>query len=223
VIRFIRSLPFALEFAAVMALALGLFVFSSIWVVFHPSSHTHHSIATLIRLVFYELGVFAVLLPLLRLRGWTFAKIGLRPTLRDTGIGIALFAAAYCAWAGIWFATVVLSPSTAMNILAAPVMVERVPLALTIAVSLVNSLFEEIWVSGYLMTALKRSDNPWFAIHASVAVRLVYHLYQGTQAVLSIIPIGLIFGIWYARTGRLWPLVVAHALMDLFALLAVGR
>jgi len=223
VIRFLRSLPFALEFAVVMSLSLGVFVFNSVWDVFHSGLHQHLSAARLTGLVFYELGVIAVLFPLLHLRGWTFAKIGLRATLRDTGIGVALAAASYSAWAGIWFMTVMLSPSTAMHMLSTPVMTERVPLAIAVAVSLVNPLFEEIWVSGYLMTALRRDHDSWFAINVSVAVRLVYHLYQGTQAVLSITPIGLIFGIWYARTGRLWPLVVAHALMDLFALVAIGR
>lgn len=88
---------------------------------------------------------------------------------------------------------------------------------------LVNPFFEEVWVCGYLMTVLKRSHNPWLAISASVVLRVLYHLYQGARGVLSITPVGLIFGVWYARTGRLWPLIVAHSVADLLALLMVGH
>jgi membrane protease YdiL (CAAX protease family) len=37
--------------------------------------------------------------------------------------------------------------------------------------------------------------------------------------VVDIAPIGLIFCICYARSGRLWPLIVAHALIDILSLL----
>jgi uncharacterized protein len=87
---------------------------------------------------------------------------------------------------------------------------------------LINPFFEEVFVCGYVMTALKRADNPWAAINTSVAIRMLYHLYQGPKGVLSIIPFGLIFGFSYARTGRLWPLVIAHSIADLLALLSAG-
>jgi membrane protease YdiL (CAAX protease family) len=84
--------------------------------------------------------------------------------------------------------------------------------------SLVNGFFEELFVCAYLINAVKKRRSAIFAINVSVAIRLAYHLYQGPMAVASIVPIGLIFGYWFARTGRLWPLVVAHALMDFLAL-----
>jgi membrane protease YdiL (CAAX protease family) len=57
----------------------------------------------------------------------------------------------------------------------------------------------------------------------SVAIRVLYHLYQG-PASAGIIPIGFVFAYWYARTGRLWPAVIAHGLMDFFGLIVLmGR
>jgi membrane protease YdiL (CAAX protease family) len=87
-----------------------------------------------------------------------------------------------------------------------------------VILSLVNPVFEEVFVCGYLINALKKERSLVFAINVSVAIRLAYHLYQGPMVVLSIVPMGLIFGYWFARTGRLWPLVTAHALLDFFAL-----
>ena len=50
-----------------------------------------------------------------------------------------------------------------------------------------------------------------------------YHFYQGALGVLGITPMVLLFAYWFARTGRLWPLVVAHALQDFTALVVDSR
>lgn len=62
--------------------------------------------------------------------------------------------------------------------------------------------------------------SPWFAANVSAGGRLLYHLYQGPLAVVGILPSALLFGYWFARAGRLWPLVVAHAILDALAVAA---
>jgi membrane protease YdiL (CAAX protease family) len=52
----------------------------------------------------------------------------------------------------------------------------------------------------------------------SAAIRLLYHLYQGPLAFFGIVPFGLVVAGWYARSGRLWPVIVAHAIGDFIAL-----
>jgi len=49
-------------------------------------------------------------------------------------------------------------------------------------------------------------------------VRLLYHLYQGPIGVLTAVPMGLLYGYLYSRTRQLWPLIVAHSLLELIAL-----
>ena len=51
-------------------------------------------------------------------------------------------------------------------------------------------------------------------------IRIAYHLYQGSAGVVSIVPMGLAYAWLYARTGRLWPLVLAHVLLGAWALAA---
>ncbi len=41
------------------------------------------------------------------------------------------------------------------------------------------------------------------------------------MGVLAVVPLGLLFGSWLVRTRRLWPLIVAHAILD-FTRLAAG-
>ncbi|HKD20445.1 MAG TPA: CPBP family intramembrane glutamic endopeptidase [Rhizomicrobium sp.] len=218
-VRVLRSLPFALEFTIVVSLAFGQFVVTSLLVAFGLLV-IPQTTASLVHLVIFEIGIMAVVFPFLRVRGWTFEKIGFRPALKDTGIGIVLFIAGYAAWAFVWYATVLVSPRVAAGMSGSRVFTESIHPAVSLAVGLVNPFFEEVFVCGYLMTALKR--YPQLALNVSVALRVLYHLYQGPKGVLSITPIGLIFSSWYARTGRLWPLVVAHSIFDLIALLTAG-
>jgi membrane protease YdiL (CAAX protease family) len=44
------------------------------------------------------------------------------------------------------------------------------------------------------------------------------HLYQGPLSLISIVPGGLVFAWYYAATRRLWPVVIAHGLLDALAL-----
>ncbi|KQY30635.1 MULTISPECIES: CPBP family intramembrane glutamic endopeptidase [Nocardia] len=83
-----------------------------------------------------------------------------------------------------------------------------------------NSVAEEVVVVGYLITRLRRlgwSENSSLA--ASALLRGSYHLYQGIGGGLGNIVMGLIFGRYWQRTNRLWPLILAHATIDAVAYL----
>jgi hypothetical protein len=74
-----------------------------------------------------------------------------------------------------------------------------------------------------LLGVAKSAGSTTAGVNVSVAIRLLYHLYQGGIGVIGIIPFGLIFAWWYARIGRLWPLFVAHGLTDAAGLLQFFR
>jgi membrane protease YdiL (CAAX protease family) len=81
-----------------------------------------------------------------------------------------------------------------------------------------NGFAEEVVVVGFLITRLKQiglSQNR--AILASSVLRGLYHLYQGFGAGLGNLAMGLVFGYAWCRTGRLWPLVIAHGVIDTVA------
>ncbi len=54
-------------------------------------------------------------------------------------------------------------------------------------------------------------------IAASALLRGAYHLYQGVGAGFGNIVMGVVFAAWFLRTGRVWPLVIAHFLIDAVA------
>jgi membrane protease YdiL (CAAX protease family) len=41
-----------------------------------------------------------------------------------------------------------------------------------------------------------------------------YHLYQGYGGFIGNAVMGVLFGLWFQRTRRVWPLIVAHFLID---------
>lgn len=84
--------------------------------------------------------------------------------------------------------------------------------------ALKNAVLEEVVVVGYLMTRLEGLGwPPWARLGASAVLRGSYHLYQGFGPFAGNAIMGLVFGEWYRRRGRVMPLVVAHTLLDLVA------
>jgi uncharacterized protein len=77
---------------------------------------------------------------------------------------------------------------------------------------------EEVIVVGYLLTRLGQLGiRARVALGCSSVLRGTYHLYQGFGAGLGNVAMGLVFGYAWQRTGRLWPLVLAHGLIDVVA------
>ena len=56
------------------------------------------------------------------------------------------------------------------------------------------------------------------AVFVSVALQTSYHLYQGLPGALSHVPIFLTFSLYYVRTRRILPVVLAHLVMDVLSL-----
>jgi membrane protease YdiL (CAAX protease family) len=79
------------------------------------------------------------------------------------------------------------------------------------------ALFEELWrvfVLRRLWNVWDSTAGRWIVIIAVSALVGVGHGYQGTAAVVSIGLMSVFKGWFFLRTGRLWPLVIAHALYD---------
>jgi uncharacterized protein len=172
-------------------------------------------------LLIYESATFLVLGGFLHLRGWTFKRVGLIPKFIDPLIGVGLAVGVYLVFAGLWWLATAAHLQPAYLNGASTVVAGQFTLITTIAASIVNALFEEIFVCGYLISVAKESGHLAFGVNASVAIRLAYHLYEGGAGVIMVIPVGLTFALWFSRTGRLWPVVIAHALIDIAALLPV--
>src|SRR3984893_5730687 len=78
-----------------------------------------------------------------------------------------------------------------------------------------NGIVEEVIVVGYLLSRLdKLGVKPGAAIAISAVIRGSYHLSQGAGAFVGNAAMGVIFGLFYRRYGRVTPLIIAHTLID---------
>lgn len=89
----------------------------------------------------------------------------------------------------------------------------RIPVLLLDAFQ--DGIAEEIIVGAFVLTRLRQMgwSNPR-ALGASAILRGSYHLYQGYGGFLGNAVMGVVFGWWFQRTRRVWPLVIAHFVID---------
>ena len=227
----IRRLPAGVEFLVVVSWAFGLPVFSSIISLGtggESGAATGGSLvfnnSALVNILVFELIQSVFLVWFLHVRGWTLEKVGLAISWRGTGMGWLLLIGTYVLAMGAQTLAHLLMP-TEMQAAGRmyPTADPKVSMELVFIVSTVNGIFEELFVAGYIITALREVRGVWTAINVSTVVRLLYHLYQGPIGVITIIPMGLLYGYVYARTRLLWPLIFAHVLIDIIGLSALGR
>lgn len=84
--------------------------------------------------------------------------------------------------------------------------------------SFANAFAEEIVVVFWLATRMRQLGSSSIVIViASSLLRGSYHLYQGVSAGFGNIAMGVVFSYFFLRTGKVWPLVVAHFLIDAVA------
>jgi membrane protease YdiL (CAAX protease family) len=150
--------------------------------------------------------------------GIGLARIGLdgsRPA-RDAAAGAGLFAVVGVPGLGLYLVARALD----LNLTVLPSTLNdtwwRLPVLVLSAVG--NAWAEEVLVVGYLLTRLRQlgvGENR--ALLGSAVLRGSYHLYQGFGGGLGNLAMGLLFGRYWQRTNRLWPLVAAHALLDTVA------
>lgn len=149
-----------------------------------------------------------------RARGWSVWSFGLRPTWWGTGAGFLLAITTAIAAILLGLSVNVAYPES--------VRFEPLPGSLSLTsvllVSAVNPVFEEAIGVGYFTHASRRFGM-WPTVLASAGFRAILHAYQGLNAVVIVLPVGMAFAAAYWRWGRLWPLVVAHALFSLAAFL----
>lgn len=222
----IRRLPPGVEFLVVVSWAFGLPIFHSILSLaagsgMRTSAGTAATFndAALTGVLVFELAQSLFLVWFLRVRGWTLEKLGLGISWRGTGWGWLLMVATYVIAMGAQvLAHWVLPGEMRAAAQAYPTADPEVSMQLVFLVSTVNGIFEEVFVAGYIITALGSVRGMWVAINVSTVVRLLYHLYQGPIGIVTIVPMGLMYGYFYARTRQLWPLILAHVLIDIIGL-----
>ncbi len=176
-------------------------------------------------LTYQLLGIFFALIPV-ALALYLLARDGLRPA---ENLGLTAHRKRFdLAW-GTLLAAAIGIPGLALVYAAAQLGLNAdiVPAALNpvwwavpvlILAACQNAILEEVIVVGYLMTRLRQLGMTTVWIVATSAVlRGSYHLYQGFGAFVGNAVMGVVFALFFLRTKRVMPLIVAHTLLDIAA------
>jgi len=209
--------PTLREIAIAFGLPTALFtVVSLAWLV-RTGGIVRISDARLHTTVGVELVLALFILPYLKKRGWRPGDIAGSPTPIDLVRGVGVVFAAYLS---IYLVVLVLhftAPAAAEALRSSPIMGTVSPLSV-LATAIINPVFEEFLWLGYAIPAVGARYGLRVAIAVSIALRVAVHTYQGALAFVTILPAAIVFTWYFIRTDRLWPVIVAHMIVDAIGL-----
>lgn len=219
-----------LELLLVTGVAFAATIFVSIYSLF--SNTLTPNIQAGQALVFYglvyELLAIAVLCYVLFRQGRSLRELGLSFAWKDIPVSVLLAVIAYVAFYACYTTIYSGYHAAAGQALTQPDQAQTyldAGLSLgTVLLVLINPIYEELIARAYIISEIKfLTGSAVVAVVLSVAVQVLYHLYQGVPAAISLGAMFLILSLYYARHKRIGPVILAHLYFDALALLAHAK
>jgi membrane protease YdiL (CAAX protease family) len=215
------------EFALVIAMAFGwpmltsVLVLSSGATVGESAGSESFGSTHLWFLLEFEGIVFPSVLAILYARGWRAKDFPLHITKAMTLLGIGMYGISWALYQGLeqTYTALFGSLHAGLETLDDYRPAHAPSLVAVYLVSIVNPVFEEVVVCGYVIPALSKRFGESTAVNVSVIIRATYHLYQGIAVLPYHVAYGLMQAYLYTRLRNLWPLLVNHALGDFVPML----
>lgn len=201
------------EIAVVLGLPTALFLASStLWLV-RGQQRLVFTDAGLLWTVALEIVMSALLLVYLWRRGWTPVSAAGAPEIRDVPRGVLVWIVAMMALSIVTALLSIAVPSW-RHVVQAHRFAGSISIPVAMVVAILNSVFEEFLWLGYSVPALESRVGLRTACVISIAIRTLVHSYQGAVPLIGIGIIAIVFTGYYARSRRLWPVIVAHVITD---------
>lgn len=208
------------EILLVCIIAFGASVYTSFYSLFDSSyGSTPRAEYVWAAQILREGSCLALVWYVLARRGKSFFDLGLKWSWKDFGWSVILAAAGSAAfrlvytgirYSGLAWASIHQAHDHVGNLLFGGGIFLS-----TILVQFLNPFFEELIVRAYLMTEIKYLTNSMTqAVIISTVLQTSYHFYQGAAAAFSHAATFLIFSIYYAKTNRIAPVILAHLYGD---------
>jgi membrane protease YdiL (CAAX protease family) len=212
-----------IDLSLVLLIAFAPAVAKSIFLLFHPIPLKYTN-AHLIEGLLWEFASLGLFFWLFLRQKRTLSSVGLIFRWTDVPKAIGLFISAFVVMrvAGyaislIWFFITLKNPQFPDT----RFFFYGISLWVLVPFLFLNPFFEEMLVRGYLMTEVSGlCGSMLLATLISVALQTSYHLYYGLFGAL-VVGSGLsVLALYYAKSRRLMPVILAHLLWDLTALLS---
>lgn len=210
------------EVLIVLTLGFGLFIYSSTIAFLNNSDaatlQTYNSY-DFIFIVVYEIIILTIIAYYLKHRNWSIKDFNLDFTFKM--IGVAILLVVLREGLGMLINRIIstskiFSPET-INEPSISIQTNIVSIVLMV---IVNSIYEEVLLIGYFFKRFEKF-HPAIIILVSLLVRVSYHTYQGSTNLIMIFFMGLIFGLYYVKYKKLWPLIIAHGIGNIYHFLNI--
>lgn len=214
------KLPPLLEFSLIISVSLGYFILSAIqWATIDDSGPTilTYNNSEIYHIIYFEIFALITVVSILKWQGRSFSNFGLTFTIDKITMGLVLFVVNYFLYIllfrlfGDYIMGLNFLNSGSSEEIHYSINVELFPLLLF---SIFNPIFEEFILVGYIVTAIRNKLGLVSCIILSVGFRLSFHIYQGPIILLSVLPMGILFTIYFWHKRSIIPLILAHGLMD---------
>jgi membrane protease YdiL (CAAX protease family) len=228
----IQNLTPAQEFMALTFIFFAFPIFTSTRGLYYRLVHNHLLTLTDLSaasLLIFEVLALAAAAFILSLRGYSTAWLQIDFNFRSSAYGLWLVLKFYLAAIVLFTLPLILISVFVYDLthlFKPPVMRVDLTKLSILAIVLINPVFEEVALIGYLFPAIEKVKNTQSAFYITLAVRLSCHTYQGV-GLLAIGIFGYILGKAYIEKRNLWPLILCHAAVDLIGLVSnsilIGR
>jgi membrane protease YdiL (CAAX protease family) len=218
--RQIFELIFVPAFAFLPSLIL------SIGLLIKGTEHINYSDASssIFFTLIYECAALSLLYYVLYKRNENFTDLGLSFTWGQLQTGIILAVAVLIVTYIVEWILIKSLPPAFWKYLH-PKNTDFIPLNFSLLFSaflLINAFTEEAIVRAFIIReTISLTNNKTAAIFISVLFQASYHLYQGILPALIVPLVFLMYSIYYVKTGKLTPVIVAHIIMDIIAVLSM--
>jgi membrane protease YdiL (CAAX protease family) len=177
----------------------------------------------------YEAAMLGLFLLVLKRRGWTPADLKFRisalTTLQGFGLTLITYFTLVVFMMGLLAIVAVVHPAwiAALTPKLPGLHAGSIELSwpVIITFTLVNAFYEELVYMTLLFNQTAAKAGVAWAVTATIGARLLIHTYQGTSHAGQIGVWAVVFALGYVRCKSVWPLIVAHATIDLISLSAL--
>ena len=205
------------EIAIVLGVPTALSLASSIRLYSQPPTTTLFTNRNLLMSLANQIIIAGCLLAYLLRRQWRPLEIAGMPELTDLGRGFALWLGLIAGFYVLILVLYAVAPAVVLGLKTRQFTGSISP-PVIVAGAVLDPIFEEFLWLAYTVPALGNRFGIKTAAAGSVLLRVLAHAYQGQLALISILPVAVIMTFYFVKTGRVWPVIVAHIVQDAIAL-----
>jgi membrane protease YdiL (CAAX protease family) len=172
--------------------------------------------------ILMELGGLALLRYVLFRQGRSFASLGLGFSWTDIPRAVLVIILAYVAFVIWWIAISQTYRFTGRALNSTSHNVDFLSSMLSVwgvLFVILNPFFEELIARAYVISEIQfLTGSSALAVLFSVLLQSSYHLYQGLVPALLTTSLFAVFSLYYVKTKRIMPVILAHMFFDFLAL-----